>query len=257
VVIQHDPIALTNYLCFNCSRPPFDDVRLRTAVATATDRASIVRDLLYGYAVVGQSVVNPISSSVFSVKGTPPTYDPAGAQRMAAQALGGAKVEAVLPFQTGGVSRPWKPIGELLQAALAPLGITITLQPVDIGAYNAIIQDGQWNLRFTPESWPSGDPTWLFSRLMKSDGDWQGSAAGQFRGGYTNTEVDSLVAAAPTEHDETKRAKIYERLQELSVTDMPLVALYHEQSLSANSDAIAGLNVRVSSQPTLDTVRLV
>ena len=43
----------------NCTRAPFDDVRMRSAVNLAVDRATIVRDVFHGLAEPAASVVSP------------------------------------------------------------------------------------------------------------------------------------------------------------------------------------------------------
>jgi len=76
-VVGADPISITQYLHFNCGKPPFDDVRLRQAVSLALDRDSIARDLVFGFGDPGRSLLSPLSTRWFSTKGTP-RFDPVG-----------------------------------------------------------------------------------------------------------------------------------------------------------------------------------
>ena len=80
---------------------------------------------------------------------------------------------------------------------------------------------------------------------------------GTAKAGYSNPEADSLIEAGKGERDERKRFAIYERLQELSVQDMPVLVLYHELAPYAHRDTISGLKQRANFQPTLDTLKLV
>ena len=145
ITVGADPISITQYLAFNCSKPPFDDVRLRRAVALATDREGIVKDLVLGYATPGKSLLSPISTQWFSAKGTP-RYNMAEAQKLAGEALGGKRAEVVLPFSTSaGQARPYKATGELLQAVLRPLGLDVKLQGFDGAALTDAVNRGEWN----------------------------------------------------------------------------------------------------------------
>ena len=77
------------------------------------------------------------------------------------------------------------------------------------------------------------------------------------KGGYSNPDVDTLIGAGQAEQDPKKRFAIYERLQEISVQDVPVTPLYHVHLTYAFRDTIAGLSHRVTYQPTLDKIRLV
>jgi peptide/nickel transport system substrate-binding protein len=253
ITVGADPISITQYLAFNCAVPPFDDVRLRRAVMLATDRDSIVKDLVLGYGTAGKSLLSPISTQWFSAKGTP-RYDPAQAQRLAQEALGGRRVEVLFPFSTSaGQARPYKAIGELLQSVLRPLGLDVKLQGLEGAALTDAVNRGEWHLYFYQLGWANGDPDFIFTRFMKSDAVLTGTA----KAGYSNPEADQLIAAGKAERDEKKRYAVYERLQELSVQDMPVLVLYHELAPYAFRDSVTGLKQRANFQPTLDTLRLV
>ncbi|HEX2034724.1 MAG TPA: ABC transporter substrate-binding protein [Chloroflexota bacterium] len=252
ITVGADPISITQYLVFNCAKAPFDDVRVRRAVAMAVDRETIARQLVEGYATPGRSLLSPLSTTWFSPKGTP-RYAPTEARDLARAALGGQPVELVLPFSTSaGQARPYKAIGELLQAVLRPLGFEIRLQGLEGAALTDAVNRGEWNLYFAQLGWANGDPDFIFSRYMKSNAVLTGTA----RIGYANGEVDDLIAAGKLERDERRRFAIYERLQELSVQEMPVLVLYHELAPYAYRDTISGLKQRANFQPTLDTLKV-
>lgn len=253
ITVGADPISITQYLAFNCSKPPFDDVRLRRAVAMAVDRDSIVKDLVFGYATPGKSLLAPVSRQWFSAKGTP-RFAPAEAQRLAAEVLVGKRAEAALLYDGGaGQARPYKAIAEVLQSVLRPLGIDLRLQGLERAVLDDLVNRGDWHLRFTQQGWANGDPDFIFDRFLKSTGQYNATQ----KGGYRSAEADGLIAAGKVERDERKRFAIYERLQEVSVQDMPVLALYHEHAPYAHRDTISGLKQRVTYQPTLETFRLV
>jgi peptide/nickel transport system substrate-binding protein len=253
VTVGADPISITQYLAFNCAVPPFNDVRLRRAVMLATDRDSIVKDLVLGYGTPGKSLLSPISTQWFSPKGTP-RYNMAEAQRLAQEALGGKRAEVVFPFSTSaGQARPYKAIGELLQSVLRPLGLDVKLQGLEGAALTDSVNRGEWQLYFYQLGWANGDPDFIFTRFMKSNTVLTGTA----KAGYSSAEADGLIDAGKAERDEKKRFAIYERLQELSVQDMPVLVLYHELAPYAFRDSVSGLKQRANFQPTLDTLKLV
>ncbi len=253
ITVAADPISITQYIAFNCAKPPFDDVRLRRAVAAAIDRDSIVEDLVMGYATPGKSLLSPISTQWFSAKGTP-KYEMAAAQRLAKEALGDKRVEVAFPFSTSaGQARPYKQIGELLQQVLRPLGIDLKLTGLENAALTDTVNRGEWGMYFYQLGWANGDPDFIFSRFMKSGAILTGTA----QAGYANPQADQLVNAGKAERDEKKRFTIYEQLQELSLQEVPVTVLYHELAPYAFRDTLSGLKQRANFQPTLDTMRLV
>jgi peptide/nickel transport system substrate-binding protein len=250
-VVGADLISITQYLHFNCGRPPFDDVRLRQAVGLALDRESIARDLVLGFGDPGRSLLSPLSTRWFSTRGTP-RFDPAEARRQATELLGGQRVEAVFPFSgSAGQARPYKQIAEYLQATLRPLGVELKLQQLEDAALTDAVNHGEWSLRFSQLGWANGDPDFILGNFLSS----QGAANTTSRGAYHNDEVDRLIAAGRQERDQTKRFAVYERLQDLAAQEVPTLALYHERAPYAYKRGLTGLRQRANFQPTFDEAR--
>ena len=253
IVAAGDPISISLYLAFGTDRPPFDNVDLRRAVALTVDRETIVEKLALGYGVPGKSLLSPVAPKWLSPKGEP-TYDPEQARNLAQSVLGDSRVSATLIFRSGGgQARPWKAIAELLQSEVAKLGIDLELVSLERAAERDRQESGDWNLRFAQQGWANGDPDWIMSRFLASDGNYNVSR----KGGYSNPEVDELVAAGQAEEDPQKRFEIYERLQEIAVQDVPVTPLYHVQLTYAYRDTISGLKHRVTYQPTLNKIRVI
>jgi peptide/nickel transport system substrate-binding protein len=253
VTVGNDPISISQYIAFNCSKAPFDDPKLRQAVGMAVDRTAIVKDLVLGYATEGKSLLSPFSTQWFSAKGTP-KYDMFAAQKLAGEALGNKRVVAVLPYSSSaGQARPYKQIAELLQQVLRPMGIDVQIQALENAALTDATNRGEWNLRFGQQGWANGDPDFIFSAFIASTGGYNTTS----KGGYKNEEADRLIAQGKTERDEKRRFTIYERLQELAVQEMPVLPLYHEHAPYAFRDSISGLKQRITYQPTLEAVKIV
>lgn len=253
ITVGADPVSISIYLAFATDRPPFDNVELRRAVAMTLDRETIVEKLALGYATPGKSLFSPFAPQWLSPKGEP-TFDPVQAQTLARSALGGERVSATLIFRSAtGQARPYKAIGALIQSELGKLGIDLELLSLEKAAEREAQTSGNWNLRFAQQGWANGDPDFLMARFLSSDGLYNKGR----KGGYSNPDVDTLIGAGQAEQDPKKRFAIYERLQEISVQDVPVTPLYHVHLTYAFRDTIAGLSHRVTYQPTLDKIRLV
>ncbi|MGH2586580.1 MAG: ABC transporter substrate-binding protein [Dehalococcoidia bacterium] len=251
IVVGADPISITQFLTFNCGRPPFNDMRLRLAVVRTFDRETVVRELVLGFGEPGKSLLSPFSKRWFSPKGTP-AFDPAEGQALAQAALGGQRVEVTLPFSAPtGQARPYKEIAEYLQAALKPLGLDVKLQQLEAAALTDVTNRGDWHLRMSQNGWANGDADFLLSSWVASTGGINTTN----KGAYKNEEADRLIAQGRTERDQQKRYAIYERVQEIVATEVPSIAMYHERAPFAHRTTLTGLRQRVTYQPTLESVR--
>jgi peptide/nickel transport system substrate-binding protein len=253
ITVAADPTTQSLFLAFGTNRPPFDSVELRQAVALAVDRKTIVDKLVLGYGTPGKSLLSPFASQWLSPKGEP-TYDATRARALARLVLGNTRVSASLIYRSGGdQAAPRKEIAELLQSVLAELGIDVQVTPLESAAEGARVASGDWNLRITQQAWANGDPDFVMTNFLASKGSFNAAN----KGGYSNAEVDTLVAAGKAERDPQKRFAIYERLQEIAVRDVPMMPLYHWYVPYAYRDSISGLRHSITYQPTLDEIRLV
>jgi peptide/nickel transport system substrate-binding protein len=250
ITVGADPISITQYLCFNCGQPPFNDVRLRQAVARTFDVQAVVANIVLGYAEPGKSLLSPFSKRWFSAKGTP-RLDPAEGRALAQAALGGQRVQITLPFSTpAGQARPYNEIAAYLQATLQPLGLDLKLQALEAGALTDATTRGVWQMRFAQQGWANGDPDFIFSNFVASTG----SSNTTSKGGYKNPEADQLIVQGRSERDQQRRYTVYEQLQEIAATGVPCMAMYHEFAPYAYHTALHGLRQHITYQPTLSSI---
>ncbi|GGM62346.1 ABC transporter substrate-binding protein [Microbacterium saperdae] len=182
-------------------RPPFDDVRVREALNFAIDRETIATTLLAGTAVPAQQILSSASRFYDSANDTY-EYDPEKARKLLDDAgyADGLDITVGYVSAGSGAMQP-KAMNEAIQAQLAEVGINVTLQPLDFGAFYGALagKDVDWNAANgalnleRPGTWG-----WLF-------------LCGQSWYGYCNPEVDTLLQqAASTPDDDARTAKVTE-----------------------------------------------
>jgi peptide/nickel transport system substrate-binding protein len=247
IIVQAGPITLAQWLHFNCSKPPFDDLRMRQAVAFAIDREVIVKDLAFGFGNAATGILSTLSQRWFSPKGIVP-YAPDRAQQLAQAALQGQRVEVLLPFDPNSARTP-RELPEYLQSLLRPLGIDVQLQAVEPAVLTDMQEKGEWQLRLPNGfGWANGDPDFRFRPHLHS----QGSANVTQKGGYRNESADKLIDEAVLERDYQKRFAMCEQLQQLAADEVPTMVLYDVVSPYAFRNTISNLGLRITYQPTLE-----
>ncbi len=255
-VIQQDPnlvlleqgVATTHYLTFNSGKPPFDDMRLRQALNMAIDRQALVDSTLYGYGQPGMSVLTPHAVQWLHPD-VAPRYDAATAQQLAQDALDGQRVEAKMLISSALIGRwPYENIAQIVQAIAIPLGIDITIEVVEAGAWNTALREGDYHLTMMPYTLMTGDPDFFMRRWVWSQGDMN-----QRRSyGYANPRADELAVAAVSETDLATRKAMYDELQEIVAEEVPFTPLYHEVTIYATRNDVHDLLLDVQFKPSLE-----
>ncbi|MFC5718800.1 ABC transporter substrate-binding protein [Streptomyces gamaensis] len=156
----------TDYLAFNPSVKPFDDPRVRQAIAYAVNRTSVVN------AAGGSSLAEPATTFLPERKAfghTPYDHFPAGADGNPAKAKELLKeagydngLEITLTHSTAQNFETGPEIATAVQAALKEAGITVELQGLEDNAYDEKVHSfsGQPALFLAHwgADWPSGGP---------------------------------------------------------------------------------------------------
>ncbi|MCC7396356.1 MAG: hypothetical protein IT455_04750 [Planctomycetes bacterium] len=211
---------------WNLQRPPFDDVRVRRALAHLFDLDGLVA-VAGGNARPALAHAKP-DSAEYPRHLQPFAFDPA-ATRRALRELGfdpehGKPLRLELLAPTG--TEQFRRTVELFVDACKRAAIDLVLQQRDFGAYLRELPAGKWDGLLSMQSLRSwGDPY----DLLHSQGLWN-------HGKWSHPEADALATAARAELDAGKRADLLRRLHELAFREQPAALLVHPMaSILVNS----------------------
>ncbi len=250
LVVGSKPIALFQYLAFNNRKPPFDKPEMRQAVSLSIDRQSLATDLWHGFATPGGTIL-PTFATAWSRQDLVPEYNPQKAQQLAQEAMGGERIQVVSPISSLQNNRyPYKSLHEVIQAVMAPLGVDTELQLVEHAAWREMVAAGDYNWTVSTHGWANGDPDYIFSRFMHSQGDTNA----QRHFDYNDPEIDSLIERAGAAMDYEERKALYDQLQEIAFNDLRFMALLYDHVVFAHHPAVKGYDVSALYQPTLSQI---
>jgi len=121
------PLIFPYGIVFNTRVPPFDDPRLRLAVALAIDRREIVDGYLFGFGAVADGPVPPAVPGYVAVRSIP--ADPDSARRL----LGGRRIS----FELLAVGSGEAALEQMIQARLAAVGFDVAIRQLELTAFLA------------------------------------------------------------------------------------------------------------------------
>lgn len=222
-------------LQFNVTLPPFDNSRVRQAVALAVDRRAFVEKVRSGVGKVAYSWIPPGMPGHDPEAGRQWDLNPARARALLAEAgYPEGRGLAPLAFQYSDTG-PNKLIAEFLQGQMKEnLGLNLQVEPMESRAFSRLMTDRkfQWALIGWVADYPDPD-NWLPEIF--------GTGAGNNHAGYSNPGFDELARMAQSEPDPQRRLQLWGDAQRLVVEDAPMVFLEHRESFWLVKPYLKGL----------------
>ncbi len=226
------------FLRFNVTKPPFNDVRVRKALALVIDKQRLVAKILHGAGVVADHLVPDGVANYESVSGL--GYDPEQGRRLLAQAgypggQGFPRFDYLFDAASG-VGNIYAQIAvELQQMWRQQLGIGVELKSMEKKVYLSAQNHLDYNVSRSTWIGDYNDPN-TFLDLFRSDN-------GNNRTGWKNDHYDSLMHQANLQTDLKKRTALLQQAETMLVRDqLPIVPLYFYVGFTYyNPDRIHGI----------------
>ncbi len=219
------------YLALNEAREPWNDVRVRQAIAYAIDRDAIVAATSYGTATKNQLAI-PEGSYWYTDYGRY-RYDIEQAKHLLSQAKAAPRNLDML------VTNEYPETvtaAQIIADNFAPLGITVNIRTVDFATWLDEQNSGHFDMLMM--GWLGNiDPDDFYYAQHHTNGT---SNAQKF----SNAEVDRLLDAGRVETNQDARADIYRKAATLIADDCSYVYLYNPSVIQAWSTNLSGYEAR-------------
>jgi peptide/nickel transport system substrate-binding protein len=231
ITVQESPWDCALLVAINHEKKPFDDKRVRQAVAYAFPYQDIIQNVWYGYA-------DPMTS--FIPQGMPTHDDSAWVYKTdiakAKQLLSDAGLadgfDTRLIVNPANVEDSGSAVW--IQSGLAKAGIRVMVDKQNEAAYNAAL----FSTRDAPLflfNWISyvNDPFYHAFFLLKSD-------AGTNFSNWKNPQVDNLIMSGMYEGDAAKRESISKQIQSITADETPWVYMAQPKLALGMRDNVKG-----------------
>ena len=232
-VVNRKPVGFQGF-AMNMRRFPFDDLRVRKAMAHLLDRHTLNRTLMYNQYFMHRSYYEDLYGPENPCPNPEVAFDVAAAQRLLAEA--GWRVDP----GTGLLQKNGKALAftfltrspsstkylQVFDKALKDVGIQMTIDQKDWSAWAKDMDE--FNYQMTWAAWGAG--------LFKDpESMWHSKEASRQSGnnitGFKNPRVDELIEKQKTEFDVGKRHAMCREIDQLVCEQSPYVLLWNTKSV--------------------------
>ena len=246
-IVRYDQLQ-TTYVGMNTSKPPFDDVRVRQAVALAINRDEIVTGANFGLAKPATTMLTPETPYFWTGSlQVAPSFDQAKAGTLLDQAgwtvgAGGIREKGgqqlVMPLWVINDSTTLLQ-AQILEQQLAKVGIKVDTRSYEQTAWFAAARSGEQTGFIIGIFFENADGSLYFYFYSK-----QQPAPNRFV--YSNPQVDQWLDDARVNTDKNAVAQDYQNVQKQIIDDAPVAPLVHTVGTLGVADGVQGVKVHPS-----------
>lgn len=235
------------YLGLNLKKDMFSDVRVRQALAHATDKGQLISLIFKGLASAAHGPMSPVGWT-YEDDVNKFDYDINKAKALLSEAgwtegrdgireKNGTKLQFTILVNQGNKEREKAAV--ILQWQYKKIGAKVDVRVMEWSSLLRVLNERKdkkdfdaviigWSLGIDPDSYS----VWHSSQFP----------AGLNLVGYDNPEVDALLEKGRTTIERGERKKIYAKIQKIIAEDQPYVFLWYPRSIVAVSDRVGGLS---------------
>lgn len=240
VDVQESTSMNVGFWAFNTARPPFDNAKVRQALAMAINREAILQAVYFGYATAANSVLPPTSWAYNADLPLLP-FDPVRAKALLAEA--GFANGFSMDIWAMPVQRLYNPnalkMAEMMQADLAQIGVRATIVSYEWNSFRRKLSNNEHESVLIGWSADNADPDNFFRPLLSCSA----AQTGTNRANWCDANFDRLISQALLTSDQKQRRSYYLAAQQYLADQMPLLSIAHSQRFQALNSDIRGIDI--------------
>lgn len=213
------PTSTFQLIGMNSQMAPFDDVRVRQAIAYALPYEAMFQASVFGRgeALFGGEPGKPDTTKFPQPLGY--STDLEKARELLAEAGLENGFDTTFSFELS-VATIAEPVALLLQESLKKLGIQVKIEKIPAGQLGTMLQDKKVPFYFEGSTSYLADPDYFFRIFYYGDTRWN-------FGSYKNPEFEELVDRTRYETDSDQYDSDVKKMIEIAKRDVPVIFLWH------------------------------
>ena len=229
-----------SYITMNNSMPPFDDIRVREALAISLNMNQIVNSVYKGAAKLADSLMAP---TVFGYKKVGPyTYNPERAKMLLKEA---GKSEGLKVTLMTNEDRNFLDVAEIAQNMWKKIGVQTDVQILEQATLLSKAADGSVGMGITSSTPTTGDPD---HALMP----WPSAYKSFLR--VTDPKIDEYINVGKRTYDPAKRIKAYQEALEYMWTRYCMIPISFTNAVYATAAYVENFDCSPGNTPNLSMV---
>jgi len=230
------PFAAVAFYVFNTTRPPFNDQRVRQALAMAIDREVLVEKVTRGgelpaYGFVPDGIADYISQKVSWAKMSQADREAAAIKLMSEAGYGPRKPLNVRLSHVTSETR--KQVAIATAAMWKKLGVNVEIVNTELRVNSANLRQGNFEVGLI------GNGGFDYNDARAGLSQWQTSTKDNWPR-FSNPDYDGLMNAASVTGDQSKRAELLERAEQVLLREMPILPIYFNVARNLVSTRVKG-----------------
>ncbi|MBP8257660.1 MAG: peptide ABC transporter substrate-binding protein [Opitutaceae bacterium] len=216
--LRLDPFLETGFFRFNVDRGPLKDPRVRSALARALDRRTLVDRVALAGQQPAHSLTPPNTAGYTAAAGIPDDFE--AARRLLAEAgFPGGKGFPILEIMSFTNELNQRLMEAIQQMWKRELGVNVTLALKEQRVW--LDDERERNYAISCARWIGDyvDPGTFLDMFLSNSGN---NATG-----WSNPDYDHLVRSAATETDGPRRYALFQEAEAILMREAPIAPLYH------------------------------
>jgi len=234
------------YLGFNTTKAPFDNVKVRQAVSYAIEREAIIDGV---YNNVGTLANVAMSPKVFGyskdVEAYPYDVNKAKALLKDAGFDSGMKINLLTSDRKERIN-----MAEVIQSQLKGVGVDVEIQVMEYGSYIEQVNSGEHQMFIGGWGNATGDGDYNQYNLFHSAS--VGSPGNHFY--YQNPAVDKLIEQGRVETDPKQREEIYKQAMQVEMDEAVYIPIRNYEHLAVYNNNVKNFYLDASNYLLLNEV---